>query len=166
MKKLIALSVLSTAIFTGGFAGSADAATWSPNGPVNLSSVGPLMVSKSVTLFCDVAGTATLSGSSASIGSSDPFASLQLIGGLCGLLIFVDQPYNLKASDLDTVTLENVRMYFFGNEECAGDLTGSFDQATGQITFLGATLPTSQGLGDCTFTGTIATSPAVSYTIP
>ena len=156
MKKLIAAFASTTLIL----AGAASAETWSPTGPVSLSNIGPVTVSKGITLTCGVSGSGTLNGSNATVNS------LALTGGLCGNVRFTSLPYNLEGTSPTSVTLQNVVVTAItGN--CAGDLTGSFNQSTGVITFSGATIPSNPAGGaPCVINGQVATNPAASFTIP
>ncbi len=172
MKRFVASSVLSTAIAAFGLASTAVAETWSPTGPVSLSSIDPmsgapstLQVSKGITLDCGLSGGGSLAGSSALVNS------LSLTAGdfLCIFVAFSNLPYNLEpegGTSLDSVTLEDVVVTAVtGN--CRGNLTGDFDQTNGRITFTNATIPSDPvGGSPCVINGVVATSPAVSYTIP
>ena len=156
MKKLAA--TLSMAVAATALASTVEAETWSPTGTINLA--GALVVQSDITFFCILSGEATLNGSSASINQ------LSFTGGLCGGVFFLDLPYNIEPSSLTSVTLENVRMTgLLGN--CFGDLTGTFDQLSGEITFSDAILPPSPpSTLPCRFQGVVSTSPSASYTIP
>ena len=153
-KRVAALSVAVAAL-----ASTVEAETWSPTGTITLT--GSVAVWSSITALCVLSGEATLNGSSASINQ------LSLTGGtFCGAITFLDLPYNIEPSSLTSVTLENVRITgFLGN--CFGDLTGTFDQLNGEISFLNAFLSPGPPLNvPCGFSGTVETSPSASYTIP
>ncbi|WP_299948478.1 hypothetical protein [uncultured Microbulbifer sp.] len=160
MKKFI--TAVSLTLAATGFAGLANAETWSPTGPVALASVEPLALFKGIPLDCDLMGAVTLNGSDASVGA------LQLSGGLfdlCNTITFTDLPYNLEGNADGTATMEGVVVQAVtGN--CAGDLTGTFDQATGVLTFDAAVLPATDSGGDCTISGNVMTNPQASYTNP
>ncbi|TQV78889.1 hypothetical protein FKG94_12785 [Exilibacterium tricleocarpae] len=174
MKRLLALSVLSAAVATAGFASSASAMwTFSPAGPVTLSSpidpgTGspiPLQLFKGIPVSCNISGSGNIASGLASV------TSLSLVPGsfFCFAISFAGLPYDLEPAggvSLTSVTLKDVTVTAItGN--CRGDLTGDFDQATGIITFNGATIPSDPpGGADCVVTGPVATSPAISYTIP
>ena len=168
MKKLI--TAVSLVIAVGGLTNIAVAedcqpdeteAIWSPTGTIVLSTVPgfPLSVTKGISLSCDASGSVDLDGSNASV------ASIGLSGNpLCVNIAFTNFPYNMEGDATnDTVTLENVDVQgVTGN--CLGDLTGDFDQATGEITFNAASIPSNPpGGSDCIFTGFFTTSPQASF---
>lgn len=158
MKKLLTAVTLTIAATTG-FAGLANAETWSPSGAVALSNVdGKMKVFKGINLNCGLTGSATLNGADASVGS------LGLTGFLCSTIDFTGVPYNLEGNADGTVTLEGVVVEVItGN--CAGDLTGTFDQATGVLSFDKAEIPSNPaGSGPCIITGKVGTTPQASYT--
>ncbi|TQV78888.1 hypothetical protein FKG94_12780 [Exilibacterium tricleocarpae] len=172
MKRLLALSVLSAVVATAGFASSASAWTFSPNGSVTLSSpidpgtgsLIPLQLFKGIPVSCTIFGIGDITFGLASV------TSLSLMPGsfFCFAISFTGLPYDLEPAggvSPTSVTLKDVTVTAItGN--CRGDLTGDFDQATGVITFNGATIPSDPpGGSDCIVTGPVATSPAISYTI-
>lgn len=160
MKSLKAICVGMVASVA--LAGGASAQTFSPNGPVTLTSDSALSVSKGLTLSCDLTGSGTISGGSHSITALD----LSGDGGLCDLVAFSAFPYAVTSTSTSSVTINDVTVVgITGN--CFGDLTGAFNQSNGKITFTGATLPSSPAGGSpCVISGTVSTSPAVSFTIP
>jgi len=69
--------------------------------------------------------------------------------------------------DLATAsTLNGVIITRFLGVNCAGTLTGSYDQSTGGITFLGATIPSNLAAYPCRITGRVQLSPTVTFTNP
>lgn len=163
MKKL--LSIVSLCLIA-----NVNAETWSPTGTIAIQSIDPatglpstLQVKKGITLNCTMAGSAVVdinNPSDAAVGS------LGLSGGfLCGLISFAGLPYNLEGNADGTATLENVTVTAItGN--CAGDLTGDFDQTNGYLTFTDSTIPSTSGGSDCVVNGTVDTNPQASYTNP
>ncbi|WP_444911891.1 hypothetical protein [Microbulbifer sp. PAAF003] len=152
MKKILTALAL-TIVSTG-----AAADTWSPQGTIGLANVGDIKVSKGINLTCGLSGSSTTnSAGNASVGS----LSLNT-GFLCGAVSFTNLPYTLVGNAGNTVTLKDVTVAAItGN--CFGDITGSFNQSTGEITFNAAVLP-SVGIGsDCKITGTISTNPQASF---
>ncbi|RHW19067.1 hypothetical protein D1610_02785 [Sphingomonas gilva] len=142
-------------------AGGASAQTFSPEGPHTLN--GTVTVSKGITLTCTMSGTGTVSGGTATI------TGLSLSGGmlgLCGSITFSGLPYAVTSASTSSITIVDVRAVgVTGN--CRGNLTGSFNQSTGQITFNNATIPSDPAGGaPCVVNGTVSTSPAISFTIP
>ncbi|MCH9692081.1 MAG: hypothetical protein K0U59_08495 [Gammaproteobacteria bacterium] len=160
MKKLIASTLAAAAI---GFTGIASAETWSPTGTVSLENFGGLInVRQTVSLDCSLSGSAALNGDSAQV------SNLTLTGNLflCGLVRFNEQPYNLEATGPGTVALQNVRVDAL-SASCFGDLEGTFDQATGIITFMNASIPSDPvGGPSCFINGRVSTTAAASYTFP
>lgn len=159
MKSLEALC--AAIIATSSLANSASAQTFSPPGTISLSSVGPMSVSKGLRLSCNLTGSGQITGGSATI------TSLALTsGGLCSSVMFVGLPYVVTAVTTNSVTINNMQVIgLTGN--CAGNLTGAFNQSTGRATFNNAVLPSNPPGGTpCIVSGVVATSPAVSFTIP
>lgn len=169
MKTVIsAVSIAILATLTA----QASAETWSPTGTIAIQSINPatgaadtLEVSKGITLNCTMAGSAVVNPadqSDASVGS------LGLSSGfpfLCNTISFTNLPYNLEGNADGTATLENVVVQAVTGD-CAGDLTGDFDQSTGYLTFNNATIPSTSGGNDCEVNGTVDTNPQASYTNP
>ena len=167
MKRL--LTALSMAVVATGFASTAASTTWMPNSPttttgVLLSNVGNIGVSKGLTFNCGLSGSATIAPG----GTSAQIDSLAFTAGffLCPQIAFTGLPYTLTApmpcnNPTETVTINNVNVTAITGS-CAGNLTGTLDQTTGRISFSGAILPTTTGGSNCSITGVIATSPAVS----
>ena len=158
------LTALSMAVIATGFASTASADTWAPNSPITptgvlLTNVGNIAVSKGLNFNCGLSGSAAI----APTGNTAQIHSLAFTAGffLCPQIAFTGLPYSMTCNANNTVTINNVNVAAItGN--CAGNLTGTLNQATGQISFTGATLPTTTGGSDCSITGVIATSPAVS----
>lgn len=148
-------------IATVAMATGASAQTFSPPGSVTLTSDGPLAVSKGLTLSCTLAGTGTITS-----GGAHTVGSLALSGTLCNAVSFTGFPYSVTSNSLTSVTINNVSVIgITGN--CQGNLTGSFNQATGVISFNNAQIPSSPAGGaPCVIDGDVLTSPAVSFTIP
>jgi len=150
MKKILAALVLAIAS-TG-----AAADTWSPQGTIGLANVGNILVKKGLTLNCGLSGSSTVDAAgNASLGS------LSLSGVLCSLVNFTSLPYDLVGNAGNTVTLQGVSVTAITGS-CSGDITGSFNQATGEITFDQAELPATSG-SPCVISGTISTNPQASY---
>lgn len=146
-------------IATIGLATGASAQTFSPPGTHTLS--GTVTVSKGITLTCTMSGTGNITGAGAAT-----ITSLSLSGGLCPAISFAGLPYAVTAANLNSITIVDVRAVgITGN--CRGNLTGAFNQTTGQITFTNATIPSDPAGGaPCVVNGTVSTTPAVSFTIP
>jgi hypothetical protein len=146
-------------IATVGLATSASTQTFSPPGGHTVS--GPVTVSKGITLNCTLSGTGNVTG-----GGAATITSLSLTGGLCGLVSFTGLPYAVTSTSLTSITIVDVRAVgITGN--CRGNLTGAFNQTTGQITFTNATIPSDPpGGSPCVINGTVATAPPISFTIP
>ncbi|MFA0809900.1 hypothetical protein [Microbulbifer epialgicus] len=160
MKKI--LSAASICLATIGMSSMATAETWSPPGAIALASVGNLEVKKGLTLFCDLSGSVNSTGADASVGS------LALSGGalnMCSRVAFEGLPYALVGNANNTVTIKNVTVSAVTGD-CTGDLTGSFDQSTGRITFNNAQIPSSGSGGACVIDGVVSTNPQSSYTVP
>ncbi|MEX2962942.1 hypothetical protein [Microbulbifer sp. TYP-18] len=166
MKKI--LTALSfTMVATLGFVSTANAETWSPVSTTDIvmaNTVGsPLMISKGITLLCDMNATIdTDAAGNAQVTSlilSDP-------GGICAMIVFVNFPYEMVGGDNDLVTIKNVDAQgVTGN--CFGDLTGTLNQATGEITFVNAEIPSNPPDDNpCIGNGVVGTTPAMSYTLP
>ena len=158
MKKL--MTAVSLAIAVGGFATVTQAETWFSPATVALSTAAadPLILFKGVELECDMTGSATLDGSNATV------TTIGLSGdSLCALVAFTNFPYNMEGNADGTVTLENVDVQgVTGN--CLGDLTGNFDQTTGEITFIGAEiLSNPAGGAPCIVDGVVGTNPQAGY---
>lgn len=138
----------------------ASAQTVSPAGPFTLSNVGTISVSKGITLSCGLTGSGNVTA-----GGAATVTSLNLTGGLCGSIVFSGTPYTISSTSTSSITINGVVVTAItGN--CAGSLTGSFNQATGEITFANATLPSTSGGSACRITGKVKTTPALSFTIP
>ncbi|MFA0809570.1 hypothetical protein [Microbulbifer epialgicus] len=152
MKKI--LTALTLAIASTGVA----ADSWSPQGAIGLANVGNIKVSKGIDLNCALSGSATVDAAgNASVGS----LSLST-GFLCSNVDFTNLPYTLVGNAGNTVTLQDVTVTAItGN--CFGDITGNFNQATGEITFNAAQLPAVGSGADCEITGTISTNPQASF---
>ncbi|MFC3580403.1 hypothetical protein [Sphingomonas hylomeconis] len=159
MKKILAAGALvaSTALMTP--QASAQTFTSAP-GSFTLANVGSLTVSKGITLTCSLSGSGqVVSASSARV------TNITLGGGLCGSITFSGYPYAVSAASTTSITLNGVTVTAItGN--CAGTLTGSYNQATGLITFANATIPATSGIGACRITGQVRVTPTVTYTVP
>ncbi|MFA0809569.1 hypothetical protein [Microbulbifer epialgicus] len=154
MKKiLIALTLVIASI-------GAAADTWSPQATIGLVNVGTrsIEVSGGLTFACNLSGSVTIDAAgNASVGS------LSLIEGFaCPAIFFNSLPYTMVGNTDNTVTLQEVNMSGVTGH-CFGDLTGDFNQATGELSFNNAVLP-NVGTGlDCKISGTISTNPQVSF---
>lgn len=138
----------------------ASAQTFSPTGPFTLANVGSIVFSKDLTLTCGLTGSGSVSGGAASV------SSIAVGGGaMCGVL-FTGTPYVVSSSSLTSITLNGVVMTGLFGGTCAGSLTGDYDQSTGRITFLGATIPSTSGGRPCRIAGRVQLSPIVTFTIP
>ncbi|MGK6355698.1 hypothetical protein ACMGDH_10795 [Sphingomonas sp. DT-207] len=156
-KILSAGAVLASAAF---LVPQASAQTVSPTGPFTLTNVGTISVTKGITLSCGLTGSGNVSSSGAA-----SVTSINLTGGLCGSIVFSGTPYAVTSTSTSSITINGVVVTAItGN--CAGNLTGSFNQATGEITFANATLPSTSGGNPCSITGKVKTTPALSFTIP
>lgn len=163
MKKLIPVVALAAAVI--GFSSLASAEAWSPAGPVALTNeVGKIIVlNSSLSLECDVSASGALNDDSATINSMT-FSSGTL--GLCSQIKLEGLPYNVEPSSETSVTLQDVTLIGIVGM-CFGDLSGDFDQATGQITFTDATIPSlPTGDSPCVINGVMQTTPQASYTFP
>ncbi|MDP5209539.1 hypothetical protein [Microbulbifer sp. 2205BS26-8] len=151
-------------VIVSGFAGQVHAETWFPNGAVAMASIDGLEVSKgTLGLTCNLMGAVDLDGENASVGA------LEVSGGpfnLCGVSAqFENLPYNMEGNADGTVTIQNI--YVDGaTGDCAGDLTGTFDQSTGILTFDNAALPGVPSGASCVLSGQVSTNPQASYTNP
>ncbi len=153
-KILIAGAMAASAAF---LVPQASAQTFSPTGPFTLANVGTFTVSKGITLNCSLAGSGSVDAS-----GNASVTSLTLSGGLCGSIAFTTTPYVVSGVSPSTVTINGmVVTAITGN--CAGNLTGSYNQSTGIITFAGATLPATSGLGACRITGQVKISPTLTF---
>ncbi|WP_332820346.1 hypothetical protein [Sphingopyxis sp.] len=151
MKKVIALMMGSVAMFT---AQAANATTYSPTGAWSFS--GTVDVNKGIALTCTLDLDATTTSSTAT-------ATPALSGGafgLCGTIGFTGAPYNVSYnSSTSTLTIEDVYVNTITSGDCAGDISGTWDEVNNTIT-IDAVLPAVSGGGDCTIAGTISlTSP-------
>jgi hypothetical protein len=157
IKKILAAGALAaSAAFV---VPQASAQTFSPNGAVTLTSIGNITVSKGITLSCGLSGTGSVSGGALSV------SSITLSGGLCGSVTFSGTPYPVTSGTLTSVTLNNVVVTAITGS-CAGALVGSYNQATGVITYSNATIPSTTGGSACRVSGRVQVSPVVTFTIP
>ena len=162
MTRLLAISVLSTAIAAAGLATSANA-QWNPIGPFTLTNIGPIQVSLGLTFNCGLAGSGQVfSGPSG--GAPGPAqvnsVGLTALSFLCPLVTFNNLPYNMLRPNPTTVVFQNVNVTAITGS-CAGNLMGSFNPATGQFTFINATIPATTGSGSCVVNGVVGTVPAL-----
>ncbi|GAB2881340.1 hypothetical protein ACCI51_11030 [Microbulbifer echini] len=160
MKKI--LTAASICLASLGFSGLASAETWSPAGAIGLANVGTLTVKKGISLNCSLSGSVNSTGADASVGS------LSLSGGflnMCNRVTFNNLPYDLIGNANNTVVLKNVSVKAVTGD-CAGDLTGSFNQSNGRITFNNAVISSVGSGSDCEINGVISTNPQSSYTVP
>jgi hypothetical protein len=157
IKKILAAGALAaSAAF---LVPQASAQTFSPSGPFTLTNSGSITVSKGITLNCGLNGSGSVSGGAASV------SSINLTGGLCSSVHFTGTPYTVTSGSLTSITLNGVVVTAItGN--CAGTLTGAYNQATGAITFANATIPSTSGGSPCRVSGTVQISPTVTFTIP
>ncbi|MFS1523531.1 hypothetical protein ACL7TT_05365 [Microbulbifer sp. 2304DJ12-6] len=163
MKKF--LTAVSLTLAATGFAGLANAATWAPLNTTGIvvanDPATPLQVSKGITLSCSMNGMANIDAA----GSAE-IVALSLTGslGLCGSIGFFNFPYELEGGADDVVTLKNVDVQGITGD-CLGDLVGTLDQTTGEISFNMAEIPSNPtGAAPCVVNGIVGTTPAVSYT--
>lgn len=157
IKKILAAGALAaSAAF---LVPQASAQTFSPTGSFTLANSGTFTVQKGITLSCGLSGSGSVSGGAASV------SSLTLSGGLCGSVTFSGTPYTVTSGSLTSITLNGVVVTgITGN--CAGSLTGSYNQSTGVITYANATIPKTSGIGDCKVNGKVQITPTVTFTIP
>lgn len=135
----------------------ASAQTFSPSGPFTLSNVGSITVSKGISLSCGLTGSGSVSGSGAA-----SVTSISLTGFLCSSITFSGGPFAVSGPSPTTITISGVTVTAItGN--CAGNLTGSYNQSTGVITFVNATLPATSGGNPCTVNGRVQISPTITY---
>lgn len=139
----------------------AQAQTFSPTGPFTFADVnGPITVQIVYTFSCrvngdgavDAAGNATVTSLALSGGSL----------GLCGAITFTGMPYTVSGTSPGTVTIHGVTVTGISGR-CAGDLTGSYNQSTGIITFLDARLPSTSGVTPCRIYGKVKVSPTLTF---
>ncbi|WP_444931722.1 hypothetical protein ACJJIF_08140 [Microbulbifer sp. SSSA002] len=160
MKKILTAATICLASF--GVSGLANAETWSPSGAIGLANVGTFSVQKGIALNCTLSGSVNSTGGSAEVGS------LALSGGflnICSRISFNNLPYDLIGNANNTVTIKDVSVTAITGS-CAGDLTGSFNQSNGQITFNNAQIPSVGSGSACEIDGVISTNPQSSYTVP
>ena len=122
-----------------------------------ITNVGTITVSKGLTLSCGLSGAGNVtSGGAASV------TGITLSGTLCGSVLFTATPYAVTASGT-TVTINNVTVTAItGN--CFGNLSGTYNQVTGILTFAGATIPSNPAGGTpCKVTGQVKLSPILTY---
>ncbi|WP_143732488.1 hypothetical protein [Microbulbifer sp. GL-2] len=151
MKKILTALAL-TIVSTG-----AAADTWSPQGTIGLANVGNIAVKKGINLNCGLSGSTTVDAAgNSSVGS------LSLSGFLCGSVTFTKLPYTLVGNADNTVTLHNVNVNAITGD-CFGNITGDFNQATGELTFNAAQLPSVGTGANCEISGTISTNPQASF---
>lgn len=155
IKKILSAGALAaSAVF---LVPHASAQTFSPAGSFTITNVGTITVSKGITLNCGLSGSGNVtSGGSASV------TSISLTGGLCGSISFTATPYAVTASGT-TVTINNVTVTAItGN--CFGNLSGTYNQSTGILTFSNATIPSNPpGGSPCRVTGQVRLSPILTY---
>lgn len=157
IKKILTIGVIAaSAAF---LVPQAAAQTFSPDGPFTMTSIGLMNISKGLTVSCGLNGTGSVSGGAATIASISP------TGGLCYLVTFASTPYTVTSGSPTSITLNGVALTpLDGN--CAGSLTGDYNQSTGIITFRAATIPSTTGGNPCRITGRVQLSPTVTFTIP
>ncbi len=155
-----ALAVTAMALLSS--AGAAQ--TYSPAGSTIQVSASSVRLSKGSTVFtCALSGSGTISAN----GKTAQLNRLTFSGnfGVCSTIRFTGLPYFVAASSPTAASLTGVNVTS-SLGTCAGNVSASFNQSNGQITFSNAVIPTSDNGGDCTITGVVATSPAASYTFP
>lgn len=155
IKKILSAGALAaSAVF---LVPQASAQTFSPSGPFTITNVGTITVSKGITLSCSLSG-----GGNVTTGGAASVTSIILSGGLCGSVSFTATPYAVTASGT-TVTINNVTVTAItGN--CFGNLSGTYNQSTGILTFAGATIPSNPvGGSPCKVTGQVKLSPILTY---
>ncbi|WP_444893259.1 hypothetical protein ACJJIW_21345 [Microbulbifer sp. JMSA004] len=160
MKNILTAASFCMASF--GIIGLANAETWSPSGAIGLANVGTFTVQKGISLNCSLSGSVSSTGASAEVGS------MALSGGflnMCNRVVFNNLPYDLVGNANNTVTIQNVSVKAVTGE-CAGNLTGSFNQSNGRITFSNAQIPSVGSGSACVINGVISTNPQSSYTVP
>lgn len=157
-KILIAGAMAASAAF---LVPQASAQTFSPTGSFTLANTGgQITVQKGITLSCNLSG-----GGSVDAAGNASVTSLALSGGtlnICGSISFTGTPYVVSGVSPSTVTINGmVVTAITGN--CAGNLTGSYNQSTGILTFTGATLPSTSGGSPCTISGKVKISPTLTF---
>ncbi|WKD51256.1 hypothetical protein [Microbulbifer spongiae] len=154
---------LSLVALLGFFSGQTCAVIWSPTGEFTFS--GYLELQWQFFCSSEVSGSGRLDGSTAIITS---LSIEPIIGGFCYTVV-EDLPYELTASDPESVTIKNVRLWgvWTGGYECIGDLSSVFEQATGEISFDMAILTVdTPGNPPCQFDGILYPSPQISFNFP
>lgn len=137
-------------------AAAAHAQPFSPAGTVTLSNNGQMSFSQGfVQLQCGLTGTATIDQA-----GNGAFTDLRTTGSeLCQSISFNAFPYRLSSNGPATLTIHAMSITS-ALGSCSGNLTGSYNQATGQITFNRATIASGT---PCTVSGTVNTTPAISF---
>ncbi|MBI1683646.1 protein activator of alkane oxidation PraB [Caulobacter hibisci] len=152
-------SVLAAAVLAAaGFAGSASAATITPN-PTSFTLTGTLTLSQSTTVTCNV----SLTGSVPAGGGSATITSGSFSGGSwqCGTLVFpTGFPWGITLNGGTSITVVGIgATSILGS--CSGNITTSWvNGSPGKVTFTGATIPGSPN--SCTITGTLNSSPSLT----
>lgn len=136
-----------------------------------LSSEGRLKVKQGrTTLQCRLTGTAKI----AAIGKADNKAASKNIprgsvsalafkGFFCSTIRFAGLPYAVTLSGSSSIVIKNVQVVSPVGK-CSGDLRGTLNQDTGQISFSDVIIPAARANGDdCGIAGQINTVPAVRF---
>ncbi|WP_448662616.1 hypothetical protein ACG3SL_18425 [Sphingomonas sp. CJ20] len=155
IKKILSAGALAaSAVF---LVPQASAQTFSPAGSFTITNVGAISVSKGITLSCGLSGSGNVtSGGAASV------TGIALSGPLCTSVTFTSTPYAVTASGT-TVTINNVTVTAItGN--CFGNLSGTYNQSTGILTFVNAPIPSNPAGGSpCRVNGQVRLSPTLTY---
>lgn len=153
-KILSAGAIAASAVF---LVPQASAQTFSPAGSFTITNVGTITVSKGLTLSCGLSGAGNVT-----TGGSASVTSITLSGTLCSSVNFTATPYTVTASGT-TVTINNVTVTAItGN--CLGNLSGTYNQSTGILTFANATIPSNPAGGSpCRVNGQVRLSPTLTY---
>ena len=160
MKKLASFIVGALALTS---AQAVSAVTYTPAGAWEMQ--GPVTVKKGLTLNCtlnikgNVPEAAPDAHGTASHGHVLNVTSVTLSGGLCGTVTFSGLPYSTSYTPLTattgTLTLHNVYVNTITSGNCAGDISGTWDNTAKTLT-VNATLPAATaGTADCTVNGVL-----------
>jgi hypothetical protein len=156
MKKL---GVLGASLLSIAAIPSANAQTWSPNGPVFLNGTSIVVREAGLTYVCNMTGSGTVTGGTFKINT------LSLSGpGLCGAPTFFATPYTV-VGNIGSIVITGVQ--FTGIVGfCNGNLNATYQQGTGRIIFTSSwsRLPMSgSAAASCSFEGALMLSPPLTF---
>lgn len=177
MKNLAKLMVGSIASF--GMATAAMAGTFTPTGGSTVSTgTSTVQVRKLLTLNCKLVapivttptagGSSTVTEITTNKTTTEVFISsisLAAGDGSCDDVAFVSTNMPVTYVDANTILIHDVDVIgITGN--CFGTLQADVNGSGGIVFAHANSIPATSGLGNCSVSGTIPTSPAVSYTTP